>query len=379
MIYKRPAGPKECKMRTVSCLGLCWIMTLGLVAVSLGQQPLPMQPGSGPPAGVVPEPNPNMPQPNAAIGRNNYAGAVELPAPAGSRGQLTITGNNQIGQPPMNDGQPRGELGVWMAASGGAGVQVQRVTPGSAAERAGLRVGDVILQVNGRGATSPQGAAQLVRQVPIGQSGTLTIWRDGDQQQLQFTIQPARETTREMVSDAPRQAGFGAAENSASGDLASRTIRLEQQINSLTQELATLRQELSQLRTAGPVQTGFNADATQSAPPQNVESRYNEAQKAVTSPPTQPTAPPPGFGPTAEKKAATPPPAAPAPTTPAPAAPAPAAPAPSTPAPAAPAPAADKSSNDLFGSDSAQPKTQDKPKTEDKKADDKGASDDLFK
>lgn len=369
-------------MRTVSCLGLCWIMTLGLVAVSLGQQPdtvwrngpqsppqtidtsgMPIeqqgwqvQPGSGLPAAFGREPNPNIAQPNPANGKSNVAGQFELPAPA------------------TNNGQPRGELGVWMAASSGAGVQVQRVTPGSAAERAGLRVGDVILQVNGRGATSPQGAAQLIRQVPIGQAGALTIWRDGGQQQLQFTIQPARETSREYASDAPRQASFGAAEASGNGDLASRTMRLEQQINSLTQELATLRQELAQLRTAGPVQTGFNADESQKAPPQTVERRYNEAQKAVTSQPPQPTAPPPGFGPTEEKTAK------PAPTTPAPAGPAPTTPATSTPPPAAPAPAADKSSDDLFGSPAAQPKTQDKPKAEDKpKASDKGASDDLFK
>jgi len=333
-------------------------MTLGLVALAFGQQPEPVwgpaqaQQAPGLPAGVVP----------AASASN------ELPAPRGSM----LTGNNQIAQPATDAGQRRGELGVWMAASGGAGVQVQRVTPGSAAERAGLRVGDVILQVNGRGATTPQGTAQLIRQVPIGQSGTLVIWRDGDQQQLQFSMQPARETTREIVSDESRQAGFGGTETSANGDLASRTMRLEQQINSLTQELATLRQELAQLRTTGPVQTGFSADANQNAPQQKVESRFNEAQKTVTSPPAPPTAPPPGLGPTAETAAKPPanaaiPPAAPP------------APAPSAPAPAAPAPAADKSSNDLFGSGSAQPAPQDKPKTDNKKADDKGASDDLFK
>src|SRR4051812_88908 len=184
MNYKRPAGPKECKMRTVSCVGLCWVMTLGVVALAFGQQPervwrngpndqppRQVQPGSRLPNGFfAPEPNLNMAQPNAATGRTNVAGELELPAPGGSRGQLMITGNNQAGQPGMDDAQRRGELGVWMAASGGAGVQIRRVTPGSAAERAGLRVGDVVLQVNGRGATSPQGAAQLIRQVPIGQS-----------------------------------------------------------------------------------------------------------------------------------------------------------------------------------------------------------------
>jgi hypothetical protein len=346
-------------MRTVTCVGMCWAMTLGLVALAFGQQPVPVY---GP--GQVQQ-APGLPRPVPMASANN-----DLPAPRGSQGVSMLPGNNQIGQPAMNDGQGRGELGVWMAQSGGAGVQVQRVTPGSAAERAGLRVGDVILQVNGRGATSPQGTAELIRQVPVGQSGTLVLWRDGDQQQLPFTMQPARETSREIVSDTLHQAGFGAAEASGNGDLASRTVRLEQQINSLTQELATLRQELAQLRTAGPVQTGFNADASQNAPPRQVESRYNEAQKAVTSPPANATAPAAGFGRTEETAAK--PTADVAKPTPAP-------PAPAT--PAAPAPAADKSSsNDLFGSGSAQqPAPQDKPKTDNKKADDKGASDDLFK
>jgi serine protease Do len=66
------------------------------------------------------------------------------------------------------------------------------VTKGSAADQAGLHEGDVILQVNGRGAASPQAAAQLIRQIPIGQSGTITIWRDGDQQQLQVTMRERR-------------------------------------------------------------------------------------------------------------------------------------------------------------------------------------------
>ena len=109
--------------------------------------------------------------------------------------------------------------------------------------------------------------------------GKLTIWRDGNQQQVQFTLQPAREMARQMASECIATGGIRALRNSADSDLASRTMRLEQQINSLTQELATLRQELAQLRTHGPVQTGFNAEANQSAPPQEPPARSNETPK----------------------------------------------------------------------------------------------------
>jgi hypothetical protein len=170
-----------------------------------------------------------------------------------------------------------------------------------------------------------------------------------------------------MTGEPSHRVSFGGSDGRDS-DLATRTERLEQQINSLTQELASLRQELAQLRTNGPVQTGYNAQAPQSTPPQPPQDRYNEAQKIVVPPPTAPPIAPPAINappeaapakPTAEAAKPTPPPAAPA-----------------TP----PAPAAEKSSsNDPFGSDSAPSKAQEKPKTEEKpKADDK-ASDDLFK
>jgi hypothetical protein len=250
-----------------------------------------------------------------------------------------------------------------MGESGGPGVQILRVTSDSAAAQAGLRAGDVILQVNGHGASSPLETAKLIRQIGIGQNGSLMIWRDGNQQQVQVTLQPVRDSARQMAGEAPRQVGFGRSE-SADSDLASRTGRLEQQINSLTQELASLRQELTQLRSTGPVQTGYSAAANQSAPPQEPPARY-EASKAAVPPPASPAAPPPGFAAPVEK------PAKPAAEAAKPVAP------PATP----PAPAAEKSSsNDLFGSDSAQPKSQEKPKAEGKpKADDKGGSDDLFK
>ncbi len=174
------------------------------------------------------------------------------------------------------------------------------------------------------------------------------VWRDGNQQQIQVSVQPIREAAREIVSEGSHQLGFGQS-SSTDRDLASRTMRLEQQINSLTQELATLRQELTQLRTSSPVQAGFHAEANQSAPPQEPPVQYNET-----------TSPPPGFARSAEE--------------------------PATPAPPA-APVAEKSpANELFGSGAAQPKSEENPKPESQpkaeekpKADDKSGTDDLFK
>jgi hypothetical protein len=170
---------------------------------------------------------------------------------------------------------------------------------------------------------------------------------------MQVTLQPAQR----MANETSHRVGFGHSD-SADSDLAARTMRLEQQINSLTQELASLRQELTQLRSNGPVQTGYNTEANQPAPPQQPQDRFNEP-KAAAPGATAPTAPPPGFGPAEEK----------------PAKPAAETPKPTPPAAAPPAPSAEKpSSSDLFDSKPEQPKSEAKPK-----ADDKGGTDDLFK
>jgi hypothetical protein len=262
-----------------------------------------------------------------------------------------------------NDDQRRGELGIWMGETGGPGVQILRVTSGSAADQAGLRVGDIILQVNGRGAVTPQETANLIKQINIGQTGTLSIWRNGNQEQVQITMQPLRERARDLASNTSRQVGFDGSEAPSNSDLAARTERLEQQINSLTQELASLRKELAQLRTNGPVQTGFNTETKQATPAAPPQDRY-EASKPATPGPTTPPSPPPASA-KSEEKPLTPPAATPQPAKPE-----------APPQPAAKTPPAD----DLFGPSSPPTKSEEKPKTEEKpKANDKSATDDLFK
>jgi hypothetical protein len=119
----------------------------------------------------------------------------------------------------------------------------------------------VILQINGRGAASPEAAARLIRQIPIGQQATLTIWRDGDQQQLQVAMEPARESHQVV--------GYRGEGGAANGDLESRTMRLEQQLATITQELQQLRQDMMQLRGAGGQPAGAGAGQGLSAPPES--------------------------------------------------------------------------------------------------------------
>jgi membrane-associated protease RseP (regulator of RpoE activity) len=213
----------------------------------------------------------------------------------------------------------RGELGVWLVETGGAGVQIRRITEGSAAATAGLQPGDVILGINGRGANSPHTIAQMIRQIPAGQTATVQFWRDGQTNELQIALQPAREQYEVgFRGDDPMVSA-----SRTSGDLESRTMRLEQQLAAVMQELRALRQEMAQLRGSGSSSTAIGGGVGEAATTTGFDAATSTGTTAPAATTTQPAATPPAttapqpdpFGeatePAAQPEAA--PPATPAP------------------------------------------------------------------
>jgi Do/DeqQ family serine protease len=106
----------------------------------------------------------------------------------------------------------RGQLGVTMqpvtaeiAASLGMkevrGVIINAVTPGSPAERAGLKQGDVIVAFNGAPIVDSNSLRNSVAGSAPGTEVTLTILRDGKEQQVRATL---GELTPPNVNTAPR-------------------------------------------------------------------------------------------------------------------------------------------------------------------------------
>lgn len=69
------------------------------------------------------------------------------------------------------------------------GAAIQEVTSGSGAAIAGLRVGDVILTVEGQEVTSPKQLVGYVRRYRAGDTVTMTIERNGQTQDVSVTIQ----------------------------------------------------------------------------------------------------------------------------------------------------------------------------------------------
>jgi Do/DeqQ family serine protease len=81
------------------------------------------------------------------------------------------------------------------------GVAVLQVQPGSAADRAGLKKGDVITSFNGIEINDPNVFRNLVASTAPGSAVTLNVLRDGRQMQLQATL---AELTTPPPSEQPR-------------------------------------------------------------------------------------------------------------------------------------------------------------------------------
>ena len=69
------------------------------------------------------------------------------------------------------------------------GAIVANVTRASPADKAGLRVGDVVLRVDNEKPGDERAALRTIATTPIGRTVTLGLWRDGRQQSLEIPVE----------------------------------------------------------------------------------------------------------------------------------------------------------------------------------------------
>jgi hypothetical protein len=221
--------------------------------------------------------NPAAPQANDRSLLQNSQAPANQPAP---------------GQSEQSPTPPRAELGVWLGAIDGPGLRIRRITEGSAAQQAGLRPGDVLMQINDNWASSPQQAAETIRAIPIGESVKLQIWRDGQVQEISATMAAVQQPVvamNNMNRRQPYEVGFRNNESSSSGDLSQRIVQLERQLGTLTQELQQLRRQFSQMQPGGATNRGEIQTTS------GVESPAVNATQPEPTPPAstvEPAAPP---------------------------------------------------------------------------------------
>ena len=68
------------------------------------------------------------------------------------------------------------------------GVEITKVDPSSPAEKAGLKVGDVVQSYNGQRVEGTEQFVRMVRETPAGRNAQLGLVRNGSQQTLTATI-----------------------------------------------------------------------------------------------------------------------------------------------------------------------------------------------
>lgn len=91
------------------------------------------------------------------------------------------------------------QLGV-SAVNAADGVRVAQVLPGSGAEQAGLRAGDLISEVEGRGVANVEQLRERLRDFAPGETVGVTVLRDGQQQRLRVTLSaPAERAERRLT------------------------------------------------------------------------------------------------------------------------------------------------------------------------------------
>jgi Do/DeqQ family serine protease len=112
------------------------------------------------------------------------------------------------------------------------GVIIGAVTAGSAGERAGLKQGDVITAVNGTAVNDVNGLRNRIASTAPGTDVTLTVVRDGREQQV-------RATLGEFTQAAARGEGEGGSEPGAGSGAGESTGRLGIRVQPLTPELAS--------------------------------------------------------------------------------------------------------------------------------------------
>jgi len=102
--------------------------------------------------------------------------------------QLKASGKVTRGRIGVQIGEVTRDVAESLGLSKAQGAQVQRVEPGSPAEKGGVETGDIILKYNGIAIERSSDLPRLVGNTKPGARATITIWRKGASRELHLTI-----------------------------------------------------------------------------------------------------------------------------------------------------------------------------------------------
>jgi serine protease Do len=82
-----------------------------------------------------------------------------------------------------------------------AGASVKLITPGYAAEKAGLKEGDIVTAINDTEITSASALTTALKEYKAGDTVSLTVYRNGESQQLQVTLDEKTAESAQAQND----------------------------------------------------------------------------------------------------------------------------------------------------------------------------------
>lgn len=130
------------------------------------------------------------------------------------------------------------------------GIRIRQVLPGSPAERAGLRNGDILLTVDDERVRTARDVEETVRQKEAGDWIDMEVWRNGQRQTIEAKLASRQQAfsdsqfSRQQQSQS-QQGPMQQRQQFSDGNLQ----QLVQQIQNLERQLAQLRQEVNQMRS----------------------------------------------------------------------------------------------------------------------------------
>jgi predicted metalloprotease with PDZ domain len=161
------------------------------------------------------------------------------------------------------------QLGEYFGVQNGEGVLVRSVEKGSAAEKAGLKAGDVIIKADNEKLTDRSDLSHILRNHRTGGKMTLVVMRDKHEQTFTVTLpdRGSRDSSFLNLDTEELQASLGDMEDTLQG------MDLDESLRSLDDELASLSGNMALLDMAHHGQELLNSP--------EIEKAMREAEKAL--------------------------------------------------------------------------------------------------
>jgi serine protease Do len=142
-------------------------------------------------------------------GYNGISFAVPIQEVIRVADQLKKTGHVTRGRLGVQISEVTRDVAAALGLEKARGAEVAMVEPGGPAEKAGIKVGDIILKFNGQPIETTRDLPRLVGASKVGSRGTVTIWRRGQQMDVQVTIVQLEDEKAPGGRDKPKKAPPG--------------------------------------------------------------------------------------------------------------------------------------------------------------------------